>query len=104
MADMTFTRKFADGSIDYSNPHAPGFRFCDTDDANVRAAHDAYEQRRAAMHYANKRRQQAEKDNKTEDETKTAKTEVSADLARKLADKAWAERTERMSQAWRSNR
>src|SRR5215472_8187274 len=95
---LKFTRQFSDGGIDHSNPHAPGFRFLDVNDASCIAAVDAYEARRAGMDYRNKRRQQAE-DDKTKTETKTEKATLSADKARALADAAWEERTKRMQSA-----
>jgi hypothetical protein len=104
---LSFRRQFADGSIDHTDPHRPGFRFLDTDDSNRIAANDAYEQRRQAMHYTNRRRQ-PEKDDASETErrqrlaTPAARATMGVDQARELADAAYAERSERMSNAWRN--
>jgi hypothetical protein len=102
---LTFHDRFSDGSIDHSNPNGPGFRFLDHGDASAVAAHDAYEARRKAVDYRT-RRKQAEADGKptksvgnpTPEDDKT----LSADAARALADKAWADRNQRMANAWRT--
>jgi hypothetical protein len=46
-----FRPQFADGSVDYSNPHAPGFRFADSDDPDRLAAEEAYAERTRRLDY-----------------------------------------------------
>jgi hypothetical protein len=46
---MGFYDHFSDGSPDYTNPHAPGFRFSDTDDPARVAAQQAYDERNKRM-------------------------------------------------------
>jgi hypothetical protein len=92
-ASYGFTPKFADGSVDHTNPHRPGHRFADVDDAGRLAADAAYEARRQAMHYANRRQQQD-----------ACKPEATHDLdrLRELADAAYEDRKVRMQNAWRN--
>jgi hypothetical protein len=93
-ASYGFTPKFADGSVDHTNPHRPGHRFADVDDAGRLAADAAYEARRQAMHYANKRGRQDGAGNHG----------ATPDLhrLRELADAAYEDRRQRMANAWRN--
>jgi hypothetical protein len=99
MPDLVFTKQFADGSPDFTSPFRPGFRFLDTNDANRIAANDAYEARRQAMHYANKRRRQQQQDD-AGNRNPTASLDL--DQARAIADSAYQERSQRMANAWRN--
>jgi hypothetical protein len=98
MTDLVFTRTFADGSTDHTDPHRPGHRFADVDDAARIAAHDAYEDRRKTQHYTSRYPRPAVQDAKPQD---AHKPEVNLDQARELA---WEERNVRMANAWRQNK
>jgi hypothetical protein len=116
---LSFRRQFADGSIDHSDPHRPGFRVLDSDDRSRVAANDAYEAKRQRMHYANKRKAEEEDDKTQTTETEmerrqrlarqAARATLGSDAqltlgqGRELADRAYAERTKRLQNAWRNH-
>jgi hypothetical protein len=93
-AAFGFAATFADGTPDHTSPHRPGHRFADVDDAGRLAADAAYEARRQAMHYANKRGRQDGAGNHG----------ATPDLhrLRDLADAAYEDRRQRMANAWRN--
>jgi hypothetical protein len=87
-----FRQTFADGTPDYTNPHRPGYRFADIDDANRIAAAEAYEARRTRMQNAWRRN----------DATDVSTQRTDAASARAIADRAYADRTKRMVSAYRN--
>jgi hypothetical protein len=85
-----FVDHFADGSVDHTSPHRPGYRFLDTNDPARVASEEAYRARSARM-------QDAWKTNKG---TKVEKQET-LDQSRAAAAAAYEARNERLRNGWR---
>jgi hypothetical protein len=90
-----FRQTFADGTPDYTNPHRPGYRFADIDDANRIAAAEAYEARRSRMQNAWKNASDA-----ADNDVSAQSTDAAS--ARARADRAYADRTIRYCNAWKN--
>jgi hypothetical protein len=128
---LTFHDTFSDGSRDLSSPHRPGFRVLDIADANRIAAHDAYESKRARLDYRNrdaaaKAKAAKKPDDDPEDEddgkpenerqwreqmarraagaTRGDARQPTLDEARRAAQRAYDERSQRLASAYRRNR
>jgi hypothetical protein len=97
-ASFGFRRRFADGSVDHTDPHRPGYRFSDVDDADRLAAERAYAERLQRRDY--RTRQQ------THDQVadRSAPHTRSLDELRDAADAAYEARRQRMHYTSRYNR
>jgi hypothetical protein len=93
-ASYGFRPTFSDGTPDHTNPHRPGYRFADIDDADRLAADKAYEERRTRMQNAWK--------NATDADTPVQRRDAAN--ARAVADRAYEDRKVRLTNAWRNNR
>ena len=82
----------ADGSPDHTNPHAPGHRFADVNDAAKAAADQSYEQMRTRLDY---RHRDGASDRGSQQRT------LSLDALEQLAADSYAQRNDQMRNAWR---
>lgn len=94
-----FRPQFADGSVDYTSPHQPGYRFADSDDPDRADAEQAYRERNRRMETAWRRK--GEQQDETHDHRAAPRTRTLDEL-RAAADQAYAERNRRMQNAWRN--
>jgi len=79
---------------DYTSPHRPGFRLLDIGDASRLAANDAYAEMRTLLDYRH-RQQDGVSDHGLRRRT------LSLDALEQLAADSYAQRNERMRNAWR---
>lgn len=97
----SFSRTFSDGTLDHTNPHQPGYRFADVDDAARIASEQAYRERSARM--AEAWRHKGEKQQQDDDNQDAAPRRTpTLDELQKASDAAYREKCGRLD--YRSRR
>jgi hypothetical protein len=98
-AGVGFCPTFADGSIDHTSPHRPGYRFADTNDPDRLDADAAYEERNRRL--SNASRHKGEQQDERCDHH-AAPRKRTLDELRALAEGAYQDRNVRMQNQWRN--
>jgi hypothetical protein len=101
-AAFGFFPRFSDGSPDFTNPHRPGHRFADTDDAARLRAEEAYQERSRRMSDGWKHKGEQRSDDARV--TSRAHPQRTLDELRAAAEAAYEARNERLRNAWRDKR
>lgn len=91
---MSFSKFFADGSLDHTNSHQPGHRFADTDDKAALAAAQAYRER-------SKRMENAWRGGDGENHQDAEPKKLTLDEAEQAALAAYEARSARMRDGWK---